>query len=110
MSLELRGRKFASRDVLSALVGEIKEDREMEIVAMERLIAVKVAESNQEYEILNANMDWNIVGEGEDEKEQMIEAMEQLIEKRAAQRKSHTRNLETLNATQQWKLHKKPFS
>lgn len=110
MSLELRGRKFANRNVLSRLVGEIKENREMEIIAMERLIAAKVAESNEEYEILNATKEWNIVGEGEDEKEQEIEAMERLIAARAAQKKAHTRDLENLNATQQWKLHKKPFS
>ena len=108
--LDLRGRKFANKEVLSNILGEMKGDREMEIVAMERLIAAKIAESNKNFEELSAMKDWKIVGEIEDDRELEVEKMEEVQAARIAEREAHKRNLETYNVTKNWKLQHKQFS
>lgn len=82
----------------------------MEIEAMERLIAAKMAESNKHYELLNATKEWIIVGEIEDDREVTVEAMEELNAAKIAEKESYQRQLQTLNTTKQWKLQHKPFS
>ena len=77
---------------------------------MERLIAAKIAESDNQYETLCATKEWQIVGEVEDDKENTIEALEALVVAKAAERASNNRDVETYNATKQWKLKHKRFS
>ena len=108
--LDLRGRQFANKRVLSNILDEMKKDREIEIVAMEKLIAAKIAENEQNYEALNAAKEWKIVGEDEDDREMEVEAMEELIAAKIAERESHNRQIETYNVTKAWKLRHKRFS
>lgn len=108
--LGLKQGKYANRRALAAIMKDLKETRQMERDAMEKLIAAKIAECENDNEKMIETTEWSIVGQSEDDKENTVEALEELLAKKEAERISNARYMETYNATKHWKLKQSRFS
>ena len=61
--LDLRGRKFPSKDALVKLLGELEEEKELAILSMERLMSSQIAEEQslkKVFDEFNATKEWKL--------------------------------------------------
>ena len=61
--LDIRGKKFPTKEMFVKLLGELEEWREMEILGMERILAIQQAERESYYRMqgdFNATKEWTL--------------------------------------------------